>query len=131
MSTLHFAGQGDHRVVPPVCGREYEEEKAGPPPGHRGGAGEAKLVGQSWQDVVWLGGRQAGGGQAGAGDQLGAATCHEVLPEDWLDRGEKIGKTFQEATVLWFQASRSADIPLQFLHGIELVYFCKDIPQSS
>ena len=47
MSMPHFSGQGNPRAVPPVCGRRYEEEEAGPAPGHGGGAGEAKLVGQS------------------------------------------------------------------------------------
>ena len=61
---------------------------------------------------MWLGGGQAGGGQGGAGDQLGAGAGHEVLPEDWMDRGEALLQQdlhsgFRAAEVLTYHFSSS------------------------
>ena len=63
---------------------------------------------------MWLGGGKAGGGQAGAGDQLGAGAGHEVLPEDWMDRGgtlmlqqDLLNSGFRAVEVLTYHFSSS------------------------
>ena len=68
---------------------------------------------------MWLGGGQAGGGQAGAGDQLGAGAGHEVLPEDWMDRGgtlmlqqDLLNSAFRAAEVLTYHFSSSMALSL-------------------